>query len=106
MAARIRKDDEVLVIAGSDKGRRGKVLRVIPKLNRAVVQGVAIATKHQKPSGVNQQGGKISQERAVDLSNLALIDPKTGQRTKVSFRVLEDGTKVRVVRKTGAVIES
>jgi large subunit ribosomal protein L24 len=105
MAARIRKDDEVLVITGSDKGSRGKVLRVIPKLNRAVVQGVALATKHQKPSGPNQ-GGKVSQERAIDLSNLALIDPKTGQKTKVSFRVLEGGAKVRVVRKTGAVIES
>jgi large subunit ribosomal protein L24 len=106
MAARIRKGDRVVVIAGSDKGKRGEVRQVLPKLNRAVVEGVGIAVKHQKPSGMGQQGGLIRRERAIDLSNLMLIDPKSDQPTRVAFRILENGTKVRVARKTGAVIES
>jgi len=106
MAARIRKGDSVLVIAGSDKGKRGEVLQVMPKLNRAVVQGVAMKTKHQKPAGVSQQGGRVESERAIDLSNVMLIDPKTDQPTRVGFRILDDKRKVRVARKTGALIES
>jgi large subunit ribosomal protein L24 len=106
MAARIRKGDSVVVIAGSDKGKRGEVLQVLPKLNRAVVQGIAMKTKHEKPSGAGQQGGRIESERAIDLSNVMLIDPKTDQPTRVGFRILDDKRKVRVARKTGALIES
>jgi large subunit ribosomal protein L24 len=105
MAARIRKGDTVVVISGASKGRQGEVLRVIPKDNRAVVQGVALATHHVKPTGMNEQGGIQTREAAVHLSNLKLIDPVSKTPTKVGFRVLEDGRKVRVAKATGAVIE-
>ena len=106
MAARIRKGDTVVVITGSDKGKRGEVLSVLPKDGRAVVQGVNIAKKHTKPSAANQQGGIISQEATIHLSNLSLVDPQTNKPTRVGFRVLDDGRKVRVARPSGAVIEN
>jgi large subunit ribosomal protein L24 len=106
MAARIKKGDQVEVIAGSDKGRRGEVLTVFPKADRAIVQGVAVAKKHTKPSGMGSPGGIVEKEASVHLSNLMLIDPKTDKRTKVGFRVLEGGRKVRVAKSTGEVIES
>ncbi len=105
MAARIKKGDRVLVISGADRGKRGEVLRVMPKEDRAVVQGVKLAKRHLKPSGIGQPGGIVEREAAIHLSNVALIDPKTDQPTKVGFRVLDDGRKVRVARKTGQVIE-
>ena len=106
MAARIRKGDTVAVISGSGKGRRGEVLQVLPKLNRAVVQGVNMATRHTKPRGMSQPGGIVEAEASIHLSNLVLIDPKTDKPTRVGFRVLEDGRKVRVAKATGNVIES
>jgi len=106
MAARIRKGDTVLVITGSDRGKRGEVLRVIPRANRAVVQGVNVATKHTKPRGMGQPGGIVEVEATIHLSNLKLVDPKTDTPTKVGFRVLDDGRKVRVARATNNVIES
>ncbi len=106
MAARIRKGDTVLVIAGTSKGRRGEVLQVIPKADRAVVQGVNLAKRHTKPRGVGQPGGIIEREATIHLSNLKLVDPKTDTPTRVGFRVLEDGSKVRVAKATGNVIES
>jgi len=106
MAARIRKGDRVVVISGADKGKRGEVTQVLPKLNRAVVDGVAVAVRHQKPTRMGEQGGLVRRERAVDLSNLMLIDPKSDQPTRVGFRVLEDGRKVRVAKKSGSLIES
>ena len=105
MAARIRKGDTVLVISGSAKGRRGEVLRVMPQVNRAVVQGVNVAKRHTKPRGMNQPGGIVEQEASIHLSNLMLVDGKTDQPTRVGFRVLEDGRKVRVAKATGNVIE-
>ena len=109
MAARIRKGDRVVVITGADKGKRGEVLQVLPKDNRAVVQGVNLAKRHQKPSGMGQPGGIIEKEATIHLSNVMLIDPKTDKPTKVGFRVLDDGKgggrKVRVNRGTGDVIE-
>ena len=105
MAARIRKGDRVVVIAGADKGKRGEVLQVRPKEDRAIVQGVAIAKKHTKPQGMGQPGGIVNQEAAIHLSNLMLLHPKTEKPTKVGFRVLEDGRKVRIARSTGEVIE-
>jgi large subunit ribosomal protein L24 len=106
MAARIRKGDTVLVVTGSDRGKRGEVLRVIPRANRAVVQGVNVATKHTKPRGMGQPGGIVEVEATIHLSNLKLVDPKTDTPTKVGFRVLEDGRKVRIARATNNVIES
>jgi large subunit ribosomal protein L24 len=95
MAARIKKGDKVVVISGASKGSRGEVLQVFPKDDRAVVQGVAMG----------QPGGIIQREAAVHISNLALIDPSTDKPTKVSFRVLDGGRKIRVARKSGAAID-
>ncbi len=106
MAARIRKGDTVVVITGTSKGRRGEVLQVMPKANRAVVQGVNLAKRHTKPRGVGQPGGIIEREATIHLSNLKLVDPKTDTPTRVGFRILEDGTKVRVAKATGNVVES
>ena len=106
MAARIRKGDTVVVISGVNKGRRGEVMRVMPKVERAVVQGVAMVTRHIKPRGMGEPGGIREQEAAIHLSNLMLIDPRSEKPTKVGFRILEDGRKVRVAKATGEVIES
>jgi len=105
MAAKIRKGDRVEVIAGADKGKRGEVLRVLPRENRAVVQGVAVAKRHQKPQGMGKPGGIVEKERAVHLSNLMLVDPKSDKPTRVGFKLLEDGRKVRVARVSGEVID-
>ncbi len=104
MAAKVKKGDQVVVIAGKDKGKRGEVLRVIPSENRVVVQGVNVVTKHTKPSMTNQ-GGLVKQEAAIHVSNVAHIDPKSNEATRVSFKVLEDGKKVRVARKSGEQID-
>ncbi len=106
MAARIRKGDTVAVISGADKGKRGEVLSVLPKDNRAVVQGVNIAKRHTKPTGMGQPGGIVEREATIHLSNLMLVDSKTDKPTRVGFRVLQDGRKVRVAKATGNVIES
>jgi large subunit ribosomal protein L24 len=106
MAARIRKGDTVLVTTGGSKNRTGEVLRVFPEANRAIVQGCAIAKRHTKPTGMGQPGGIIEKEATIHLSNLKLIDPKSEKPTKVGFRVLEGGRKVRVAKVTGEVIES
>jgi len=105
MAARIKKGDQVVVITGSSKGVQGEVLSVMPKEDRAVVRGVAVAKRHTKPSRTGQEGGIIEREAAVHVSNLKLVDPKSGKPTRVGFRVLEDGRKVRVAKATGEVIE-
>jgi len=105
MAARIRKGDTVVVISGASKGRRGEVLRMVPKADRAVVQGMAMATRHIKPRGMQEPGGIREQEAAIHVSNLMLVDPRSEKPTKVGFRVLDDGRKVRVANATGEVIE-
>jgi large subunit ribosomal protein L24 len=105
MAARIRKGDKVIVIAGDAKGRTGEVLRVLPQQDKAVVQGVAIAKRHTKPKGMGQQGGIVEREMPVHLSNLALLDSESSKATRVGFRVLDDGRKVRVARKSGSLID-
>jgi large subunit ribosomal protein L24 len=106
VAARIRKGDTVVVISGTQKGRRGEVLRMQPKAERAVVQGVAMATRHVKPRGMAEPGGIRQQEAAIHVSNLMLIDPRSEKPTKVGFRILDDGRKVRVAKATGEVIEN
>ena len=105
MAARIRKGDFVIVITGADRGRRGEVLEVRPKDERAIVRGVNVAKKHTKPQGMGKPGGIVQQEATIHLSNLKLVDPASGKPTKVGFRVLDGGRKVRVAKATGAVIE-
>ena len=106
MAARIRKGDTVVVISGDDKGARGEVLRVFPGANRALVQGVNLAIRHRKAQRMGQEAGRISQEASINLSNLMLVDPRSDKPTKVGFRKLDDGRKVRVAKATGQVIEA
>jgi large subunit ribosomal protein L24 len=102
-AAKIRKGDQVVVLTGRDKGKRGEVLQVMPKEERALVRGVNILRKHQKQTA-REQGGIISKEGPIQLSNLAIADPKDGSPTRVGFKTLEDGKKVRIARKSGEII--
>ena len=98
MAANIKKGDTVMVIAGGDKGTTGEVLRVNNAKHQVVVQGVRLQTKHQKPSMTAPQGGIIKREAAIDVSNVALVDPKTDKPTRVKSKTLADGKKVRVAK--------
>ena len=102
----IRSKDTVVVIAGKDKGSKGKVLEAFPKTGKIVVEGVAIATKHQKPRQQGVPGGIIKKEAAIDASNVMLVCPKCGKGTRIGYSVLENGTKVRVCKKCGANIEA
>jgi large subunit ribosomal protein L24 len=106
MAAKIRKGDRVQVLAGRDKGKRGEVLSVMPKEDRALVQGVNMVKRHEKPRGMANPGGITEKEGLIHLSNLALIDPKSDKPTRVGFRVLEDGKKVRVAKASGEVLDA
>jgi large subunit ribosomal protein L24 len=106
MAAKIRKGDRVQVLTGKDKGRQGEVIRVNPTEGRAFVQGINLAKHHQKPQGMGRPGGIIEKEASIDLSNLALLDPKSGKPTRVGFKTLEDGKKVRVAKASGEVIDA
>ncbi len=100
---KIRKGDKVVVLAGKDKGRTGEVLRVMPKDDKAVVRGVNMIRRHQKQSQT-QEGGIITKEAPIHLSNIALADPKDGKPTRVGFQVQKDGKKVRVAKRSGEVI--
>jgi len=104
MAARIKKGDRVVVLAGKDAGKTGDVLRVYPKENRVLVQGLNMVKRHQRQSA-QSEGGIVSKEMPLHLSNLALEDPKDGKPTKVGFKTLEDGRKVRFARRSGEVID-
>ena len=106
MAAKIKKGDRVQVLTGRDKGKRGEVIAVMPTENRALVQGVNVVKRHRKPQGLNQPGGIQEKEAPIHLSNLALIDPKSDKPTRVGFRLLEDGKKVRVARPSGEVLDA
>ena len=100
---KIKKGDNVVVLTGRDKGKRGEVLSVIPKEGRAFVRGVNVVRRHQRQSAA-QEGGIISKEGPIQLSNLALEDPKDGKPTRVGFKVLADGKKVRVAKRSGEQI--
>ena len=102
---KIKKGDKVVVIAGRDKGKNGEVLRVLREKNRAVVQGVNMVKRHTRPSP-GQPGGIIEKEAAIHISNIAHIDPKTQQPTRVGYKFLEDGRKVRVARRSGEVLDA
>jgi large subunit ribosomal protein L24 len=103
MAAKIRKGDKVVVLAGRDKGRTGEVVEVNPAAERALVRGVNVVKRHQRPTGA-QQGGIISKELPVHLSNLAIADPKDGRPTRIGFKIV-DGRKVRIAKRTGVEID-
>jgi len=100
---KIKKGDSVVVLTGRDKGKRGEVIEVRPKENRALVRGVNVVRRHQRQTA-SQEGGIISKEAAIQISNLALEDPKDGKPTRIGFRVLEDGKKVRFAKRSGEII--
>ncbi len=104
MAAKLKKGDRVIVITGKDRGKEGEILEVRPRENRAVVSGINMAIRHQRQTQT-QQGGRTPTEMPIELSNLAMVDPIDGGPTRVGFRLLEDGKKVRYAKKSGEVID-
>jgi large subunit ribosomal protein L24 len=100
----IKKGDKVVVTAGRDKGKKGEVLKIFPKEDRALVQGVHVVKRHQRQTQT-QQGGIVNKESPIHLSNLAHVDPKSGKATRVGFKTLNDGRKVRFAKKSGEVID-
>jgi large subunit ribosomal protein L24 len=105
MKFKIKKGDKVVVITGREKGKSGEVLRVLREENRVLVQGVNMVKRHTKPGG-GQTGGIVEKEAAIHVSNLAHIDPKTQQPTRVGFKFLEDGRKVRFAKRSGEVLDA
>ena len=101
----IKKNDTVVVLAGEDKGKTGKVLKVLVEKNRALVEGVNMVSKSTKPSAQNPQGGIVKKEAPIHISNLSLVDPKSGKATRVGIKVTEDGKKVRIAKKSGEEIK-
>ncbi|PCJ71611.1 MAG: 50S ribosomal protein L24 [Rhodobiaceae bacterium] len=104
MAAKIKKGDKVVLLAGKDKGKQGEVIGVFPQEGRLLVQGVNLVKRHEKQSQTNT-GGIVSREAKLDLSNVAYVDPKSGKATRVGFKVLKDGKKVRFAKASGEVID-
>ncbi|WP_344468875.1 50S ribosomal protein L24 [Rhizomicrobium electricum] len=104
MVAKIKKGDKVIVTTGRDKGKKGEVLKVLPKENKAVVSGVNTAKRHTKQTQ-RTQGGIVNKDLPIDLSNLAHVDPKSGEATKIGWKELGDGRRVRFAKKSGEVID-
>lgn len=101
----VKKDDTVIVITGKDKGKKGRVIAAYPRENRVLVEGVNMVKKHARPSQANPQGGILNQEAPIHVSNVMLIDPKSGQPTRIGYKVLDNGKKVRIAKKSGEVID-
>ena len=101
---RLKKGDEVVVLTGRDRGKTGEVTKIVLKRNQVIVQGVSVAKRHTAPSASNP-GGIIDKEMPIDISNVALIDPKDRKPTKIGYRFLEDGRKVRFAKRSGEVID-
>jgi len=102
---KLRKGDRVIVLAGRDRGKRGEILKMLPKENRAIVQGVNQVKRHQRQTQA-QEGGIVVKEASIDLSNLAIEDPKDGSPTRVGLRILDDGRKVRYAKRSGEIIDA
>ncbi len=100
----IKKGDKVIVTTGRDKGKKGEVIKIFPKEDRALVQGVNVVKRHQRQTQT-QQGGIVNKEATIHLSNLAHVDPKSGNATRIGFKILNDGRKVRFAKKSGEVID-
>jgi large subunit ribosomal protein L24 len=102
----VRKNDEVIVLAGKDRGKRGRVLQVLPERNRVVVEGVNMIKRHTKPNPQkNVKGGIVERESSIHASNVQPIDPESGKATRVGRKVLDDGRRVRVSRRSGSVLD-
>ena len=102
---KIKKGDNVVVITGRDKGKKGEVLRVLREENRVLVQGVNMVKRHTRP-GAGQAGGIVEKEAAIHISNVAHIDPKSSKPTRVGYKILGDGRKVRFARRSGEVLDA
>jgi len=100
----VKKDDNVIVITGKDKGKKGRVIAAYPRENRVLIEGVNMVKKHSRPSQQNPQGGIVEQEAAIHVSNVMLLDPKTNKPTRVGYKVLDNGKKVRIA-KSGETID-
>lgn len=105
MAAKIKKGDYVIVLSGKDKGKKGEVLKVIPKDNRVLVAGVHVVKRHVRPSQADPEGGIKTFEAPIHISNVSALDPKSGNPTRVGFTTLKDGKKVRVAKKSGELLD-
>ena len=101
---KIRKGDRVVVLSGKDKGREGVVMRALPVRQKVIVEGINLARRHQKPRSAEQPGGIIDKAMPIHVSNVAVLSPQDGKATRVGYRLLPDGTKVRVCKRTGAEI--
>ncbi|UOF92791.1 50S ribosomal protein L24 [Fodinisporobacter ferrooxydans] len=101
----VKKGDEVVVIAGKDKGKKGVILAAYPSDARVLVEGVNMIKRHTKPNAANPQGGIIEREAPIHVSNVMIADPKTGQPSRIGKKILADGTKVRYAKKSGEVID-
>ncbi len=101
---KLRKGDNVVVLTGKDKGRSGEIIKMIPKEGKALVQGVNMIKRHQRQSA-NQEAGIVNREAAIQVSNLALADPKDGKATRVGIKIMDDGRKVRVAKRSGEEID-
>ena len=102
---RIKKGDTVIVVAGKDKGKKGKVIQAMPTESRVIVENVNMVTKHKKPNQRVQQGGIVHQEAPINVSNVMILDPKEKVATRIGYKVLENGKKVRVAKKSGEVLD-
>lgn len=101
----VKKGDTVFVITGKDKGKKGRVIAANPKKDRVLVEGINMIKKHAKPSQGNPQGGILNQEAPIHVSNVMIVDPKSGEPTRVGYKVLDNGNKVRIAKKSGEQID-
>ncbi|MBB6675066.1 50S ribosomal protein L24 [Cohnella nanjingensis] len=101
----VKKDDNVIVITGKDKGKKGRVIAAYPRENRVLIEGVNLVKKHTRPSTTNPQGGIIEQEAPIHASNVMHVDPKTGKPTRIGYKVLDNGNKVRIAKRSGQEID-
>ncbi|ASS76918.1 50S ribosomal protein L24 [Tumebacillus algifaecis] len=101
----VKKGDQVVVLTGKDKGKKGRILEAYPTEQRVLIEGVNIVKRHTKPNATNQQGGIIEKEAPIHVSNVAIVDPKTGGATRIGKKILNDGTKVRYAKKSGETLD-
>jgi len=101
----VKKDDNIIVISGKDKGKKGRIIAAYPRENRVLVEGVNMIKRHTRPNPQNQQGGIIEREAAIHASNVMHIDPKSGKPTRIGYKTLDNGKKVRVAKRSGELID-
>ena len=99
---KIKKGDRVVVLSGKDRGKEGVVMRALPAVGKVIVEGVNTARKHQRPTRMTQSGGIVDKDMPIDASNVAILSPKDGKATRIGYRIKDDGTKVRICKRTGA----